>query len=67
MKAGSNQQEDCPSTVNETLLSVRTPGDVPQVRMLILGSTYSVLRSVPYQVEKVVSILEEVCCFLLQV
>jgi len=35
-KAGSNQQEDCPSTVNQTLLSVRTPGDVPQVRMLIL-------------------------------
>jgi hypothetical protein len=35
-KAGSDEQEDCPSTVNQTLLSVRTPGDVPQVRILIL-------------------------------
>ncbi|XP_021924887.1 SNF-related serine/threonine-protein kinase isoform X3 [Zootermopsis nevadensis] len=29
-KVDSNQQQDCPSAVNETLLSVRTPGDVPQ-------------------------------------
>jgi len=35
-KVDSNQQQDCPSTVNQTLLSVRTPGDVPQVRILIL-------------------------------
>jgi hypothetical protein len=35
-KVDSNQQQDCPSTVNETLLSVRTPGDVPQVSILSL-------------------------------
>ncbi|PNF24367.1 hypothetical protein B7P43_G09649 [Cryptotermes secundus] len=29
-KADSRQQQDSPSTVNQTLLSVRTPGDVPQ-------------------------------------
>lgn len=66
-KAGSNQQEDCASTVNQTLLSVRTPGDVPQVRMLSLDRGCVVLCcqcSVKWK--KVVSILELVCCFLLQ-
>lgn len=34
-KVDSNQQQDCPSAVNETLLSVRTPGDVPQVSIIV--------------------------------
>jgi hypothetical protein len=32
-KMDNSQQQDSPSTVNQTLLSVRTPGDVPQVRI----------------------------------
>ncbi|KAJ9589124.1 hypothetical protein L9F63_017583, partial [Diploptera punctata] len=28
--AENNQEQDCPAAVNQTLLSVRTPGDVPQ-------------------------------------